>query len=188
LAEPVRHAQGMVAAGSGRGRPPAWVVIGLLVLCLALSVAGGLRGHISTAVWFAVLAVASGWILIRRRTADRQPPGDLAQMRRRAILTELGIAGSGVAIGALFLERSVWTSGGDLVRQCPTRSRIVRSRRVDLHCGLALRQKKLGPSRGQRVGVGCSVSRKSAATLTPNPYLQRQSTTRPLGSDARSRD
>jgi hypothetical protein len=55
----------------------------------------------------------NGWLLIRRRAADRRPPRDLAQMRRRAILTQLGIAGSGVLVGVLFLIGSAQTSGGD---------------------------------------------------------------------------
>jgi sigma-70-like protein len=62
VVEPVRHGQGMVAAGGGRGRPPVWVPIGLLVL-LGI-VPGPARARDADEQLRSALAEATVWLTL----------------------------------------------------------------------------------------------------------------------------
>ena len=104
-----------MAANGWFWRIPAWVYIGLLAVCLVLSLAAGLRGHTSSAIWFAILAALNVWTLSRRRAVHRPPsqPYDLAQMRRKVLVWPLALIGFGLATEAGTIVLAAGSSGAD---------------------------------------------------------------------------
>jgi hypothetical protein len=111
---PLRHDQGMPATGWWSGRLSPWAHIGIIVVCLPLSLNGMLRGTTGVAVVCGGLAVLDVWLVIRRlRLGQRsRDPAQMWTFARRFLLAS-SIFTFGLAV--LATNSAVQASGGDRV-------------------------------------------------------------------------
>ena len=97
----------------GRSRLTEWFLAVSVVVSLAVSVAGGLRGDTGTAVGFAGLAVFAAWGLWVRLSAERLVrSADKSRMRASGIRIFLGMDIVTLGGGAWSTVTAIQSSGG----------------------------------------------------------------------------